>query len=222
MSKDYFNLISFLNFFISIIIFSVIKLFNILLVLLKCLHVKETEFSYSVFFFSPLNSPLQCIDLTNCSLNAVDMAYFANSLHSEHLVKLDLSGHDIADIFPNTFRKLLNRCSATLTSLALEECGLNDESLDLLAQALAPCHGLQEFKIMGNPFSTSALHRIFNMLAQGYPALRYDYIYFKYIPFCDDHIIFTCMCHFADILNCLSLVTAILKMQRTQWMILLY
>ncbi|XP_052439596.1 leucine-rich repeat-containing protein 14B [Carassius gibelio] len=122
---------------------------------------------------SPLNTPLQCIELANCSLNAVDMAYFANSLHSEHIVKLDLSGHEVADLFPNTFRKLLHRCCATLTSLGLEECGLDDDKLDVLTQALTPCHGLEELKILGNPLSTLALRHLFNMLALGFPALRY-------------------------------------------------
>lgn len=101
------------------------------------------------------------------------MAYFANSLHSEHLVKLDLSGHEVADLFPNTFRKLLQRCSSTLISLGLEECGLDDEKLDLLTQALTPCHGLQELKILGNPLTSAALRRLFNTLANAYPALRY-------------------------------------------------
>lgn len=121
---------------------------------------------------SPLNTPLQCIDLSNCSLSPVDMAYLANSLHSEALVKLDLSGHVVADLFPNTFHKLLHRCSVTLTSLCLEECGLADENLDLLTNALTPCNRLQELKILGNPLSTSALRHLFNMLSQGYSALR--------------------------------------------------
>lgn len=100
------------------------------------------------------------------------MAYLANSLHSEFLVKLDLSGHVVADLFPNTFRKLLHRCSATLSSLSLEECGLSDENLDLLVHALGPCYAIQELKILGNPMSTAALKQLFNILAQGYPALR--------------------------------------------------
>lgn len=100
------------------------------------------------------------------------MAYMANSLHSEFLVKLDLSGHVVADLFPNTFRKLLHRCSATLCTLALEECGLSDENLDLFIHALEPCNAIQELKILGNPLSIAALHQLFNMLAQGYPALR--------------------------------------------------
>ncbi|XP_036422495.1 leucine-rich repeat-containing protein 14B [Colossoma macropomum] len=122
---------------------------------------------------SPLETPLQCIELANCNLSPVDMAYLANSLHSEFIIKLDLSGHVVADLFPNTFRKLLHRCSASLTSLGLEECGLADDNLDLLTNAIAPCRGLQELKILGNPLSTAALRHLFNMLAQDYSALRY-------------------------------------------------
>ncbi len=104
-------------------------------------------------------STKQCIELANCSLNTVDMAYFANSLHSEHIVKLDLSGHEVADLF----RKLLHRCCATLTSLALEECGLDDDKLDLLTQALTPCRGVQELKILGNPLWAQLRRAIFSI-----------------------------------------------------------
>ncbi|KAL4629768.1 hypothetical protein GN956_G16652 [Arapaima gigas] len=121
---------------------------------------------------SPLQTPLQCVELANCSLNRIDMAYLANSLHSEHLVSLDLSGHDLAELFPNTFHKLLRRCAGTLTSLAVEECGLEDQHLDMLTQALTPCQALREFKFLGNPLSSSALHLLFSFLAS-FPLLRY-------------------------------------------------
>ncbi|XP_026867450.2 leucine-rich repeat-containing protein 14B [Electrophorus electricus] len=145
----------------------------------KMVELRELYLGFSTLtghlrqLLSPLNTPLQCIELANCSLSPVDMAYLANSLHSEFIEKLDLSGHVLSDLFPNTFRKLLHRCSATLTSLSLEECGLADDNLDLLCESLAPCRGLQELKILGNPLSTAALRHLFNMLAQGYPALRY-------------------------------------------------
>ncbi|XP_028851177.1 leucine-rich repeat-containing protein 14B [Denticeps clupeoides] len=122
---------------------------------------------------SPLTTPLQRLDLTNCGLTAVDMAYLANSLHSEHLVQLDLSGHDVCELFPNTFRKLIHRSAETLTSLGLEECNLDEENLEILVQALGPCHVLEELKILGNPLSRTALQRLFSMLAQNFPALRY-------------------------------------------------
>lgn len=121
----------------------------------------------------PLNTPLQCLEVANCGLNRVDMVYLANSLHSESLVRVDLSGHDILDSSPITFHKLLQRCSATLASLVLEECGIEDEHMDIFTQALAPCRALQELKLLGNPLSSEALRRLFSMLAAGFPKLKY-------------------------------------------------
>ncbi|XP_029104187.1 leucine-rich repeat-containing protein 14B [Scleropages formosus] len=121
---------------------------------------------------SPLHTPLQCLELANCALNRMDMIYLANSLHSEHLVSLDLSGHDLVELFPNTFHKLLRRCAGTLTSLTMEECGLEDQHVDMLTQALAPCRALRELKFLGNPLSATALRRLFSNLV-GFPLLRY-------------------------------------------------
>ncbi|XP_041740932.1 leucine-rich repeat-containing protein 14B-like [Coregonus clupeaformis] len=122
---------------------------------------------------SPLTTPLQCLELANCNLNRVDMAYLANSLHSENLVSLDISGHNVCGLFPTTFIKLLQRCAATLHSLTLEDCDLEDEHMDILTQALAPCRGLEELKILGNPLTATALRRLFSTLAAGFPAMRY-------------------------------------------------
>nr|XP_046273471.1 leucine-rich repeat-containing protein 14B [Scatophagus argus] len=122
---------------------------------------------------SPLNTPLQCLELANCCLNRVDMTYLSNSLHSEALVRLDISGHDIFSSFSTCFRKLLSRCSATLVSLALEECNIKDEHMDSFTDALAYCQVLEELKLLGNPLTSAALRRLFSMLSAGFPKLKY-------------------------------------------------
>uniref|UniRef100_A0A3P9NNR5 Leucine-rich repeat-containing protein 14B n=1 Tax=Poecilia reticulata TaxID=8081 RepID=A0A3P9NNR5_POERE len=121
----------------------------------------------------PLNTPLKCLELANCCLNRVDMTYLANSLHSESLVHLDLSGHDIFSSFSTAFHKLLGRCSATLTTLVLEECDIEDDHLTTFTNALSPCQGLQELKLLGNPLSSVTLRRLFSTLTTGFPKLRY-------------------------------------------------
>ncbi|XP_038160022.1 leucine-rich repeat-containing protein 14B [Cyprinodon tularosa] len=121
----------------------------------------------------PLNTPLKCLELANCCLNRVDMTYLANSLHSETLVHLDLSGHNIFSSFPTAFHKLLSRCSATLTTLILEECDIQDEHLTTFTNALSPCQGLKELKLLGNPLSSVTLRRLFSTLTTGFPKLRY-------------------------------------------------
>lgn len=122
---------------------------------------------------SPLNTPLLCLELANCCLNRVDMTYLSNSLHSETLVHLDLSGHNIFRTFSTSFHKLLSRCSATLSHLALEECDIEDEHMDAFINALACCQGLEELKLLGNPLTSGALQRLFSTLTAGFPKLRY-------------------------------------------------
>lgn len=101
------------------------------------------------------------------------MTYLSNSLHSESLVHLDLSGHNIFDSFSTSFHKLLSRCSATITCLALEECDIEDEHMDAFTNALACCQGLEELKLLGNPLTSAALQRLFSTLTAGFPKMRY-------------------------------------------------
>ncbi|CAJ1083497.1 leucine-rich repeat-containing protein 14 [Xyrichtys novacula] len=122
---------------------------------------------------NPLNTPLQSLDLANCCLSRVDMTYLSNSLHSEALVRLDLSGHNIFVTFSTSLQKLLNRCSATLSSLALEECDIEDEHMDTFMNALSGCQMLEELKLLGNPLTSAALRRLFSMLSAGFPKLKY-------------------------------------------------
>lgn len=122
---------------------------------------------------NPLNTPLKCLELANCCLGRVDMTYLSNSLHSESLTRLDLSGHDIFVHFSTSFHKLLGRCSNTLVSLTVEECGIEDEHMDAFTSALACCQNLEELKFLGNPMTGTALRILFSVLSAGFPNLRY-------------------------------------------------
>lgn len=101
------------------------------------------------------------------------MTYLANSLHSEALVRLDISGHDIYRSHSTCFHKMLSRCSATLASLTIEECNINDEYMDAFTNTLTCCQVLEELKLLGNPLTSAALRRLFLMLSAGFPKLRY-------------------------------------------------
>lgn len=101
------------------------------------------------------------------------MTYLSNSLHSEALVRLDISGHNVFGSFSTYFHKLLSRCSATLASLTVEECDIKDEHMDAFANALGCCQGLEEIKLLGNPLTSAALRRLFSLLSAGFPKLKY-------------------------------------------------
>ncbi|XP_015273223.1 PREDICTED: leucine-rich repeat-containing protein 14B [Gekko japonicus] len=121
---------------------------------------------------SPLKTPLKVLDVSNCSLNHADMAYLANSLHSNHLEVLDISGHDVTDLYPSTFFKLLNHSSHTLKSLTLEECNIQDIHVNMLILGLVPCRKLEELKFLGNPLSFRGLKCLFNIFID-FPRLKY-------------------------------------------------
>lgn len=122
---------------------------------------------------NPLNTPLRVLELANCCLSRVDMTYLSNSLHSEALTRLDLSGHDVFAQFAPSFHKLLSRCSNSLVSLTVEECAIEDEHMDAFTNALNCCQGLEELKFLGNPLTGQALKRLFTVLCTGFPKLRY-------------------------------------------------
>ncbi|KAG8454486.1 hypothetical protein GDO86_000925 [Hymenochirus boettgeri] len=124
---------------------------------------------------SQLKTPLKVLEVANCSLNHLDMAYLANSFHSEHLEILDLSGQNVTELFPSTFFKLLSKASRTLKTLILEECNIKDNNIHLILLGLESCHKLQEFKFLGNPVTSRALKYLFNNFV--------DLPYLKYIEF---------------------------------------
>lgn len=101
------------------------------------------------------------------------MTYLSNSLHSEALVRLDISGHDLFSSFPTGFHKLLSRCSSTLASLTLEECNIKDENMDAFINALILCQELEELKLLGNPLSAAALRGLFSALSAAFPKLKH-------------------------------------------------
>ncbi|NXA33959.1 LR14B protein, partial [Eudromia elegans] len=135
-------------------------------------HLTELSMAFSILtgrvrkLLSPLKTPLKALDVSNCSLNHADMAYLANSLHSNHLEVLDLSGHNIPDLYPSTFFKLLSHSSSVLRSLILEECNIQDSHVNMLIFGLSPCRKLQEFKFLGNPLSSEALKHLFRFFCE--------------------------------------------------------
>ncbi|KAG9481092.1 hypothetical protein GDO78_010373 [Eleutherodactylus coqui] len=141
-------------------------------------HLTELSISFSTLtgrlrkLLSPLKTPLKVLELGYCSLNQIDMAYLANSLHAEHLEVLDLSGHNITELFPSTFFKLLQKASSTLKTLVLEECDIGDMNIHVMEMGLVHCLKLKEFKFLQNPVTSISVRRIFRVLVN-LPMLKY-------------------------------------------------
>ncbi|NXX60269.1 LR14B protein, partial [Scopus umbretta] len=133
-------------------------------------QLTELSMSFSILtgriqkLLSPLKTPLKMLDVSNCSLNHADIAYLANSFHANHLEALDMSGHNIPDLYPSMFFKLLSHSSSVLRILTLEDCNIQDTYVNMLILGLSPCQKLQEFKFLGNPLSSQALKHLFTFL----------------------------------------------------------
>ncbi|CAL8371915.1 unnamed protein product [Boreogadus saida] len=147
--------------------------------LARCSMLTELYLGFSTLtghlrrLLSPLNTPLQVLEVANCSLSRVDLVYLSNSLHTDALIRLDLSGNSVVGTFPASLPKMLGRCSATLVSLSLEECDIEDENMDDFIRSLVCCQALQEIKLLGNPLSSEALRLLFSVLSASFPELRY-------------------------------------------------
>ncbi|NWS67525.1 LR14B protein, partial [Crotophaga sulcirostris] len=135
-------------------------------------QLTELSMSFSVLtgriqkLLSPLKTPLKTLDVSNCSLNHADMVYLANSFHANNLEALDMSGHNIPDLYPSSFFKLLSHSSSVLRSLTLEDCNFQDTHVNMLIFGLSSCRKLQEFKFLGNPLSSQALKHLFTFLCE--------------------------------------------------------
>ncbi|NXY42920.1 LR14B protein, partial [Ceuthmochares aereus] len=138
----------------------------------EIMQLTELSMSFSILtgriqkLLSPLKTPLKMLDVSNCSLNHADMVYLANSFHANHLEVLDLSGHNIPDLYPSTFFKFLSHFSSVLRILTLEDCNIQDTHVNMLILGLSPCQKLQEFKFLGNPLSSQALKHLFTFLCE--------------------------------------------------------
>ncbi|XP_078543806.1 leucine-rich repeat-containing protein 14B-like [Lissotriton helveticus] len=144
----------------------------------KMSHLCELSVAFSTLtgrirkLLSPLKTPLKVLDVAYCSLNHADMAYLANSLHSEHLQVLDLSGHNVADLYPSTFFKLLSHASRTLKTLILEECNIDEAHVHMMILGLTSCRKLKDLNLIGNPLSSRALKCLFKAFVD-FPMLKY-------------------------------------------------
>ncbi|XP_076972897.1 leucine-rich repeat-containing protein 14B [Tamandua tetradactyla] len=109
----------------------------------------------------PLRTPLRALDLAHCSLNHADMVFLASCPQASRLEVLDLSGHDLAGLYPATFCRLLGRTACTLRELTLEDCSIGDSHAGLVGVGLGPCLALRELRFLGNPLSARALEGLF-------------------------------------------------------------
>ncbi|XP_051029500.1 PRAME family member 12-like [Phodopus roborovskii] len=107
-----------------------------------------------------LESPLQTLAITCCTLSESDMRYLSQCPSVHQLTHLDLSGVIFLNSSHSLLGRLLERLSATLQTLKLEGCILMEFQIDVILPALSQCCQLVEVNFTKNSLSLTSLKKL--------------------------------------------------------------
>lgn len=107
-----------------------------------------------------LKTPLETLSITNCLLSELDLTRLSQCPNISQLKHLDLSGVTLSCISPESLQVLIERTSATLQDLDLDECGIMDSHFTAILPALGRCSQLTILSFSGNPISMAVLENL--------------------------------------------------------------
>ncbi|KAF6082582.1 PRAME nuclear receptor transcriptional regulator [Phyllostomus discolor] len=107
-----------------------------------------------------LQTPLEALSITNCSLSENDFAHLCQNLNVSQLKGLSFSGLNLTNMSSGPLQLLIERASATLQDLDLDECGIMDPEITDILPALSLCSELTTFSFCENPISMSVLEEL--------------------------------------------------------------
>ena len=103
---------------------------------------------------------MEALSITNCSLSENDFAYLCQTLNVSQLKGLSFSGLNLTNMSSGPLQLLIERASATLQDLDLDECGIMDPEITDILPALSLCSELTTFSFCENPISMSVLEEL--------------------------------------------------------------
>ncbi|ELW72426.1 Melanoma antigen preferentially expressed in tumors [Tupaia chinensis] len=107
-----------------------------------------------------LKGPLETLSITNCPLSESDLTYLSQSPSITQLKDLSLCGVSLTNISAEPLQVLLERVSATIQDLDLDECGIMDSQFSTFLPILSRCSQLMTFTFCGNPMSMAVLESL--------------------------------------------------------------
>ncbi|CAH7443391.1 C87977 [Phodopus roborovskii] len=107
-----------------------------------------------------LESPLETLAITGCTLSESDMSYLSQCPSVHRLTHLDLSGVTFVNLSHPLLGRLLERLTSTLQTLKLEGCMLMDFQMGVILPALSQCCQLVEVNFMKNFLSLTSLKKL--------------------------------------------------------------
>ena len=107
-----------------------------------------------------LNTPLETLSITNCLISESDLTYLSQCPSVSLLKDLGLSGVNLTSLNLESLQVLIERTSATLQELDLDECGIMDSQFSTLLPSLSRCSQLTTFSFCGNSISMAMLESL--------------------------------------------------------------
>ncbi|XP_008821932.1 PRAME family member 12-like [Nannospalax galili] len=107
-----------------------------------------------------LRSSLETLAITHCHLSQSDLNCLSKYPSIYQLKHLNLSGSKIFHLCARPLKVLLERVSATLQTLELDDCRMEDSQIKALLPALSQCSQLTKVNFYGNYISTSVLKNL--------------------------------------------------------------
>ncbi|XP_012042900.3 PRAME family member 12-like [Ovis aries] len=107
-----------------------------------------------------LKTPLDNLGITHCLLTNSDLTHLSQSPNISQLKGLDLSGVTMTYSSPELLPALLEKVSATLQELYLEQSGIRDSHLESILHILSRCFQLMSFSLRGNLLSMAILEKL--------------------------------------------------------------
>ncbi|XP_026981079.1 melanoma antigen preferentially expressed in tumors-like [Sagmatias obliquidens] len=107
-----------------------------------------------------LKNPLETLSITKCLISEADLMHLSQWPSVSQLKDLSLSGVNLTGISSKPLWVLIEKASATLQDLDLDECGIMDSQFSALLPALSHCSQLTTFSFCGNPISMAVLESL--------------------------------------------------------------
>ena len=115
-------------------------------------------------------TPLDNLAIIHSLLTDSDLTHLSQCPNISQLKGLDLSGVTMTYSSPELLPALLEKVSATLQELYLEQCGIKDFHLEFPLSALSLCIHLTSFSLRGNFFSMATMEKMLQHTS-GLPSL---------------------------------------------------
>ena len=104
--------------------------------------------------------PLDNLSITHCLLRDSDLTHLSQSPNISQLKSLNLTGVTMTYTSPELLPALLEKVSATLQGLYLEQSGIRDSHLEAILPALSHCFQLTSFSLRGNLLSMPIMEKM--------------------------------------------------------------